>query len=414
MAKILLLPQIIIRAASNYELQHPPRQPAALLHHAIETRRWMTGFQNAAKINSLYIYHHHELKFVLFKFFYTMKKFFAIIIIAILVSFTANAQGGMNVLRGSGKLVSLTPEVADFNKINLSMHATTIIEVGKPKSISMEIDDNLVKLLDVKTSTFDNTLTIKFKSIKTGWVESSNPIIRISVPTLTDFKQTWNGKTTINGVNASSFRVENSGNGVVILRGPKVENLDLVSYGNGEIDADNLPATTAKIKANGNNNTHFNATNSYSASLNGNGEIVNKGQGKATQTSINGNGSIGDAYTIKSKSSDWKTGKSTEKVIKKTQNGVIEKVKISLKNNSALPRKFMVITYQPSNNGSNGTNGMMLMPTFSKDFELEVGTRIFIADSQQVDTVMGGKKLTGTPFLTVKAEDNGKVFDLNR
>jgi hypothetical protein len=343
-----------------------------------------------------------------------MKKFFATIITALFVTFTAQAQGGMTVLRGSGKLVSLTPEVGNFNKISVEMEATTVIEVGKPSSIALEIDDNLVKLLDVKTSAFDNTLTIKFKSIKRGWVESSSPIIRISVPTLTDFKQTWNGKTTINGVNGSAFRAENGGNGTLILRGPKVENLNLISNGNGTIDAENLTATTANINANGNNNTHFNATNSYSASLNGNGEIVNKGMGKATTATINGNGSIGDAYTIKSKSSDWKTGKSTEKVVKTGQNVGIEKVKISLKNNGVLPRKFMVITYQPSNNGGNGTSGMLLMPTFSKEFEVEVGTRIFIADSQQVDTVMGGKPLTGTPFLTVKAEDNGKTFGLNK
>jgi hypothetical protein len=395
-------------------LQHPPLHLAALLHHAIETRRWMTGFQNAATISSLYLYHRHELKFGIFKFSFTMKKFFAIIITALFISFTANAQGGMNVLRGSGKLVSLTPEVADFNKISVEMEATTIIEVGKPKSIALEIDDNLVKLLDVKTGILDNTLTIKFKSIKRGWVESSSPIIRISVPTLSDFKQTWNGKTTINGVNGSAFRAENGGNGTLILRGPKVENLNLVSNGNGTIDADNLTATTAKIEANGNNNTHFNATNSYAASLNGNGEIVNKGTGKATASSINGNGSIGDAYTVKSKNSDWKTGKTTEKVVQKGQNAGVQKVKISLKNNGAMPRKFMIITYQPSDNGGNGTSGTVLMPTFSKTFEFEVGTRIFIADSQQVDTVMGGRKLEGTPFLTVKAEDDGKTFGLNK
>jgi hypothetical protein len=397
-------------------LQHPPQYLAALLHHAFEKRCWTTGFQNAAKPIRFLYYHHHELKFVLFKCFITMKKFFAIIITALCISitFTANAQGGMNVLRGSGKMVSLTPEVADFDKINISMHATTIIEVGKPNSIALEIDDNLVKLLDVKTGTFDKTLTIKFKSIKTGWVESSNPIIRISVPTLTAFKQTWNGKTTINGVTGNRFRAENSGNGIVILRGSKIENLDLISDGNGEIDADNVTATNASVKANGNNNTHFNATNSYAAHLNGNGEIVNKGQGKATETSINGNGSIGDAYTVKSKSSDWKTGKSTEKVVSKTQNGNVPKVTISLRNNSPLPRKFMVISYSPSDNGGNGTNGVVIMPTFSKSFQFEVGTRIFIADSEQVDTVMGGKKLTGTPFLTVKAEDAGKIFSLNK
>ncbi len=354
-----------------------------------------------------------------------MKKFFATIVTALLLTFTSNAQGGMNVLRGSGKMVSLTPEVADFDKINISMHATTIIEVGKPSSIALEIDDNLVKLLDVKTGAFDKTLTIKFKSIKTGWVESSNPVIRISVPTLTDFKQTWNGKTTINGVNGNSFRAENSGNGVVILRGSKIENLDLMSYGNGEIDADNLTANVVKVKADGNNNTHFNATNSYAAHMNGNGSIVNKGKGTATERNIRGNGSIGDTYTVKTRNSDWKTGKSTEVVVKTSlnigqnisQNNVantIQKVTVNLKNNGVLPRKYMVITYQPSNNGNNGTNGMLLMPTFFKSFEVEVGTRIFIADSGQVNTVMGGQKLTGTPFLIVKAEDAGKTFDLNK
>jgi hypothetical protein len=366
------------------------------------------GFSKRCTAKQSVILKHH------FSILFTMKKLFATIITAILVTVTANAQGGMNVLRGSGKLVSLTPEVADFNKISVEMHATTIVEVGKPKSIALEIDDNLVKLLDVKTSAFDNTLTIKFKSIKTGWVESSNPIIRISVPTLSDFKQTWNGKTTINGVNGNTFRAENSGNGVVILRGSKVDNLNLISYGNGEIDADNLTATTVKIKADGNNNTHFNATNTYAANLRGNGEIVNKGKGTATERTISGNGSIGDTYTVKTQNSDWKTGKTTEEVVQKGQNAGIQKVKISLKNNGALPRKFMIITYQPSDNGSNGTSGTLLMPTFSKEFEFEVGTRIFIANSQQVDTVMGGRKLEGTPFLTVKAADNGQTFGLNK
>jgi hypothetical protein len=343
-----------------------------------------------------------------------MKKFFAIIITALFIANCGNAQGGMNVLRGSGKMVTITPEVANFDKIDLNMHATTVVEIGKPNSITIEVDDNLVKLLDVKTGILDNTLTIKFKSIKTGWVESSNPIIRISVPTLSAFKQTWNGKTTIIGVSGRAFRAENGGNGVLILRGPKVDELNLISNGNGEIDADNLTATTATIKAYGNNNTHFNATNTYAAKLDGNGEIVNKGTGTATDRSIKGNGTIGDTYTVKTVSSDWKSGKSTEKVVKTGQNAGTQKVKISLRNNSILPRKYTVITYQPSDNGGNGTSGITLMPTFSKSFEVEVGTRFYIADGSQIDTVMGGKKLTGTPFLTVKAEDNGKIFGLNQ
>ena len=97
-----------------------------------------------------------------------------------------------------------------------------------------------------------------------------------------------------------------------------------------------------------------------------------------------------------------------------TANAQGGKVTVNLKNNGALPRKYMVITYQPSDNGSNGTSGTLLMPTFSKTMTVEVGTRIFIADSRQVNTVMGGRQLPDTPFLTVKAEDAGKTFDLNK
>ena len=54
------------------------------------------------------------------------------------------------------------------------------------------------------------------------------------------------------------------------------------------------------------------------------------------------------------------------------------------------------------------------MMGFLKEFQLEIGTRLYVADSDQIDTVMGGQKLTGTPFLTVKAEDSGKIFSLNK
>ena len=111
----------------------------------------------------------------------------------------------------------------------------------------------------------------------------------------------------------------------------------------------------------------------------------------------------------------WTALTGSGKVVQLTpETGNFDKIKFSLRNNSPLPRKYTIITYQPSDNGSNGTQGFVLMPTFSKDFQLEVGTRLYVADSDQVDTVMGGQKLSGTPFLTVKAEDSGKIFGLNK
>ncbi len=89
-------------------------------------------------------------------------------------------------------------------------------------------------------------------------------------------------------------------------------------------------------------------------------------------------------------------------------------IKITLKNNSLLPRKVTLISYKPSDNGSNGTNGFILLPTATKSFTFPIGTKLYLANSEQVNTVMSGKKITDeVPFLVVKAEDENKTFKIN-
>ncbi len=87
-------------------------------------------------------------------------------------------------------------------------------------------------------------------------------------------------------------------------------------------------------------------------------------------------------------------------------------IAVKLKNTSMLPKKVTVIAYQPGETG-NSTNGFFLMPGSKKKLQFKEGTKVYIASSQQVDTVMSGKRIdTGTPFLTVKMEDNNKTFKL--
>ena len=153
-----------------------------------------------------------------------------------------------------------------------------------------------------------------------------------------------------------------------------MDKLDIVNNGNGEVEADKLTATTAKIEASGNGKTTFNAVQTYAATLKGNGDITNVGNGKATESAVNGNGSINDKYSVKPKKQSWNSWENERNQAKtqaKTQanapQDANQKIKISLRNNSPLPRKYTIITYQPSDNGSNGTQGVVLMPTFSKE-----------------------------------------------
>ena len=87
-------------------------------------------------------------------------------------------------------------------------------------------------------------------------------------------------------------------------------------------------------------------------------------------------------------------------------------IAVKLKNTSLLPKKVTIISYQPGEAG-NGTNGLFLLPGSEKKLLFKEGTKIYVASSQQVDTVMSGKRIDNSPpFLTIKKEDNDKTFKL--
>jgi DUF4097 and DUF4098 domain-containing protein YvlB len=175
---------------------------------------------------------------------------------------------------------------------------------------------------------------------------------------------------------------------------------DIESQGNGDINAENLTATKAKIRLRGNGDVRFNATETYEARLNGNGNIQNTGTGKATTIERQGNGRVINE---------------NEKPVKQVQSSMNtppEKIKIQFQNNSALPRKVAFVFYEPSQKGSNSTSIKVLMPLTSAFFEVEVGTRFYNANSEQVDIVMSGAKLTDKPLYTVQSGDNGKVVKI--
>lgn len=87
-------------------------------------------------------------------------------------------------------------------------------------------------------------------------------------------------------------------------------------------------------------------------------------------------------------------------------------VRIKIKNVSLLPKKVSLIAYEPGETG-NSTQIFVLMPGFGKKFRFKEGTKVYIANNEQVDTVMSGNRIDGNkPFLIVKKENAGKGFKL--
>ncbi len=307
------------------------------------------------------------------------------------------AQGEWTSLKGSGKVVTLKPNVIDFDKISTDISCKMRIEVGKAKSLEIDIDDNLSNLLDIQEDEKEHKLTLKLDLKKTGknsWVQSANIVVRITLPEMSVFTQNSNGDTEIEGLNGRYFRAENYGNGDIILRGGKVDVFDIDSKGNGDVNAVELTAMKVNVSLRGNGQIRFDATDSYEAKLDGNGDIQNVGTGKAAKIDRIGNGRVSD-----------------EKLMKRYQGAVDEvkdKIKIRFQNNSAVPRKIAFIFYEPSQNGSNSTVIKVLMPFASASFKVEVGTRFYNANEGQVGTVMGGGKLKEKPLYIVEKGDDGK------
>lgn len=88
-------------------------------------------------------------------------------------------------------------------------------------------------------------------------------------------------------------------------------------------------------------------------------------------------------------------------------------ISFRLYNPSLRSRKVSLISYAPGESG-NGTQVFTMLPLGSRRCSFPAGTRLYLANSNQVDIVMSGKRIDGgKPFLTVRQGDTGKAFDID-
>ena len=206
-----------------------------------------------------------------------------IITIATLVlSFVANAQ-----LKGSGKTLTKTYDYKNFENINLNDFDGKIeIEVGKPFAISVIIDDNLVKLLEVTENKSNQAISLSLKGNYNNklYIEYTKIKIKISLPKLISITHRGNSSLNINNYKDENLKIDNSSNGSISIFG-QVTTLDIKNDGNGNINAEKLLTQNAKIKCAGNGNVKVNTTELIEAKAIGNCTVFNIGKGKFSSNS---------------------------------------------------------------------------------------------------------------------------------
>jgi hypothetical protein len=223
-----------------------------------------------------------------------MKKILFVSLVLIASLQLVKAQKGP--LKGSGKIISKTFDYKDFDKISLTdLSGKVEVEVGKPFSITVAIDDNLASLLSVSAGNGKLEMELTGNENNRMYIENTNINIKISLPEISVLEHRGNDNVMVNGITGRYFRMQKSGNGDVVLKGA-IDEFEIKKSGNGDINAANLLAKSVTVNSSGNGDVVVNASNYFNATGSGNGDIKNTGAALATATSSkSGNGDIIDA-----------------------------------------------------------------------------------------------------------------------
>lgn len=204
-----------------------------------------------------------------------------------LITFLSSAQ-----LKGSGKTITKTYDYQNFDKVFFDdLDGKLEIEVGKTYSVSITIDDNLLPLLAVVENDENKSLTVSLKGNRNNkmYIEDTKIKVKITIPFLKEVSNNGNSGLTVTNINSKNFKSSNPVNGSTTLFGI-VDNLEVVCSGNGVLNAKQLIAKNAKIKATGNGNVYTNVTEIITAKTSGNCTVVNIGKAKFdSESSANGN-----------------------------------------------------------------------------------------------------------------------------
>ncbi len=198
-------------------------------------------------------------------------------------------------LNGSGNVINKTYDYSGFDKVYFNdLHGEITIEIGKPFSISISIDDNLESLLNLSENKTEHELIISLKGNERNkmYIENTNIKINITMPESSVVKNNGNSSLNISNILGRYFKLENNGNGGTKMTGT-IDKLDIIKRGNGSVVANKLIAKTSEINSAGNGNILVNVSGDITVQLAGNGDVQNSGSGRfIVKGKINGNGKL--------------------------------------------------------------------------------------------------------------------------
>lgn len=212
-----------------------------------------------------------------------MKKLLGLVLLTVLA---AGCHGGLGTqVRGSGKRELQKREVASFTSISSEGAFTIEVTCGKPVSLEVEGDDNVLEFV---TSDVGNNI-LRLKNTKN--FSTNEPVkFRISVPNLEGLSVNGAGRIDIKGMNNEKFEIDANGAPTIVVAG-NTKVIDVGANGAGKIDTTKLQAARGVVEANGATRIDLEVSDQLDATVNGPSTVTYKGDPVVNKT-VRGPGKI--------------------------------------------------------------------------------------------------------------------------
>ena len=204
--------------------------------------------------------------------------------IAVALAFTTG-NGGRG-LRGSGAPVDQQRVVPAFRSIDLAGSSIVTVHVGRPQSVTVRTDRNLLSRVTTRVRT--GRLVIETRG---SFSTRTRMRVLVTVPSLDAITLTGSGVVEVEGMRARSLTVTLAGSGVLHVSGT-TSRLDVALDGSGYAALGSLVARTARAVVDGAGRIDLTATRALDASVPGTGAIVYGGDPAHVTTRITGTGAI--------------------------------------------------------------------------------------------------------------------------
>jgi hypothetical protein len=213
-----------------------------------------------------------------------------------------------NFERGSGRIISETKSVSNFNAIKVSNSIDVEIMQGDKTEVIVEADDNVINFVEVKS--INNELYISYKSGTT--IMNSQVVVKVTAPEFTKIKasasSTVLGKNTLSTSNTFEVNASSSSEITIEVDAPtvkldanssaeinisgKTKNIFIEASSSAAINAENLKAETAEATANSSGSIYVFASVQLKANASSSGEVAYTGGVKDVQKNESSSGEV--------------------------------------------------------------------------------------------------------------------------